>query len=585
MKKILCLIMMLLLIPLGCNIDQTGCETVEELPSVGSEDNLRRLVKERKVYGMGGMGLATEAAMGGSPLSYSTTNLQVGGVDEADIVKTDGKYLYHIAGPKVLITLAHPASSLRVVREIEHDGFTPITLYLDECNLVIIGLQQQVVEEENWERFLLPGWSTNTRVLVYDISDTDKFFLSRDISLDGFTIASRKLDNYLYLVNSRYVGWLDGEEDVLRPWYSDALAGGEKKYIGYDDIHYFPQGELSDYLLMAALDLDTGVINVETYLGWAQNVYMSRENLYVAAYDGSNTSVYKFSAGDSLDYRGKGEVSGYPLNQFAMDEHQGCFRIATTVDEEGEELSSNVYILDSRMSVVGAIRNIAPGERIFSARFMGDTGYLVTFETVDPLFVLDLADPRAPKITGELKIPGFSNYLHPLDDRNLLGIGQDTQVGSMEGIEFVVPKGLKLAIFDVGDANNPRERHVQTVGGSGTWSDALYDHRAVFYHEGVLAFCAGIAGGKGEEFQFLFHGALFFDVDVDKGIKETGRITHIAGDAECAWFEQPFSAVKRVVQIEDVYYTLSDSAVMAHSNSFELLGRLELPGLDWDLWP
>lgn len=585
MRKFLCLLVLLLLIPPGCNVEQTGCETVEELPSVGSEDNLRRLVKERKVYGMGGMGLATEAAMGNSPPSHSTTNLQVTGVDEADIVKTDGEYLYHIAGPKVLITLAHPASSMRVVREIEHDGFTPTTLYLDDCYLIVIGLQQEMEGEDWGERFLLPGWSTSTRVMAYDINDPEKLTLSRDISLDGFTITSRKQGKFIYLVNSRYVGWLDGEEDILRPWYSDALTGGEKKYIKYKDIHYFPQGELSDYLLMATLDLDTGDVNVETYLGWAQNVYMSRDNLYVAAYDGSNTSVYKFSAGDSLDYQGKGEVSGYPLNQFAMDEHGGYFRIATTVDEEGEELGSNVYILDSRMSMVGAIRNIAPGERIFSARFMGDTGYLVTFETVDPLFVMDLGDPGAPKITGELKIPGFSNYLHPLDDWSLLGIGQDTQVGSMEGIEFVVPKGLKLAIFDVGDANNPRERHVQTVGGSGTWSDALYDHRAVFYHEGVLAFCAGIAGGKEEEFQFLFHGALFFDVDVDKGFKEIGRITHITGDAECAWFEQPFSAIKRVVQIDDVYYTLSDSAVMAHSKSFKLLSRLELPALDSDLLP
>lgn len=582
MKKLLCLFFGVLILATGCNLNLGTGDS--ELPTVGSADKLMELVTNNQAkFGLGIEldGARAEAALGDSnSQSHSSTNVQVQGVDEADVVKTDGTYIYQVAGHRVLITQAWPTDSLKIVKEIELEGFSPSTLYVDEKYLVVLGMQQEELEEQdiNGARLLWPRWSSTTRVLVYDISNMESMSLSRDISLDGYTVTSRKQENYLYLVNSRYVGWLyDGQEPV-RPWFSDSDSGGKKTYIDFKDIRYFPEGELSDYILLTAIDLTSGKMNVDTYLGWAQNIYMSRDNLFVAMAAEENTCIYKFAVGSKLEYKGKGEVSGYPLNQFSMDEHNGYFRIATTEYWNRDEISSNVFILDSKMSVVGKIQNIAPGEQIYSARFMGDKGYLVTFEMVDPLFVIDLSNPRSPKILGELKIPGFSNYLHPLDDQHLLGIGQDTEVYSMDGREFVTTKGMKLAIFDVSDVNNPREKHVQTIGGRGTWSDALYDHKAVFYHNGVLALPVSVYQGSDYEYNLTFLGALFYDVDLEAGFREAGRITH--NPNLDPGNDRPYSGIKRVVQIGGVYYTISDSLIMAHdADSFAQMAELELPEL------
>ena len=583
MKKI-CLVLALLLLVGGCNVASVSEES--PLPVVGSAENLMKLLESRQqVYG----GLvkyraANDAveATAAQDLGHSTTNIQVQGIDEGDMVKTDGSYLYHIAGNKVLITRAWPASSLEIAQEIQMDGFFPSTLYVDDKYLVVIGGQTEKSPEapEN-NGCCWPYMPANTRVLVYDLTDKDNIQLSRDFSLDGFTVTSRKKDNYLYLVNSQYTFRIMEDGQPRLPWYKDSVEGGEETVIGYDEICYFPDGEISDYIMFAALDLEGGKLEVDTYLGWAQNIYMSHDYLYIALTEGDNcdTSIYRFAVdGIKMEYKGKGTVSGYPLNQFAMDEHKGHFRIATTEQREDGPVN-NVYVLDEKMNVAGEIRGLAPGETIYAARFMGDMGYLVTFEMMDPLFAIDLSNPKKPKVLGELKIPGFSNYLHPLDDKHLLGIGQDTEISELEGREFVITKGIKLAIFDVSDINSPKEEHAVVLGDSGSWSEAMYDHKAVFFHKGVLAVPAGLTKGENWEANLVFQGALFFDIDVEKGIQELGRITHDQnGSQENGIFYWTGSNVRRIVQIEDVYYTISDSQVMAHNaDTFSKLAELDLP--------
>jgi len=588
MKKLFCLILGLAVLASGCSFNLTGQDT--DLPVVGSAENLRDLLKnQQNNYFKAAAEPAAEAdgaMLDSSTRSHSSTNVQVEGIDEADVVKTDGTYIYQIAGNKVLITRAWPASSLKIAHELELEGFSPSTLYLDDDRLVVIGMQAEKMEadannDDAARHMIMPILWQNTRVLVYDISDMNNITLSRDIAIDGYNATSRKKGDYIYLVNSRYVGWLmDGEEPV-RPWYKDSAAGDEKTEIDFDDIRYFPDVALDDYVIFAALDLKGGKLEVDTYLGWAQHMYMSHENLFLAMTDWTDTTVFKFDVdGLNLNYVGSGTVAGTPLNQFSMDEHNGYFRIATTDYSDWENTNNALYVLDGSMKVVGQIKDIAPGERIYSARFMGDKGYLVTFETVDPLFVIDLSNPRDPKILGELKIPGFSNYLHPLDDNHLLGIGQDTRVQSYEGREFVTTKGIKLAIFDVSDVNNPREKHVELIGSSGSWSEALYDHKAVFYHDGVLAFSASVTEETNSHdwnYSLAFSGALFYDVDLERGFVQKGRVSHKIEENEDNYGYYNYD-VRRIVQIEDVYYTISDLMVMAHNkDNFKKLGELKLP--------
>lgn len=593
MKKLIYLVLGLLVLTSACHMPTTP--SVDGLPVVGSAANLKALISaQQKNYDRevrDNLDLIPEVATasGAGDKSYSTTNVQVQGIDEADVVKTDGTYLYHISGSKVLMTQAWPASSLKIAMELEFEqSFHPSTLYVDDNYLVVIGMQQEeqhgVSPEYSGEMMFMPILPQSTKVLIYDISDKANIVLSRDIGVDGYNATSRKKDNFLYLVNSRYVGWfLDGQEPQ-RPWYKDSTSGEEKIEIAYEDIRYFPNAPLDDYVIFAALDLDGGKLKVDSYLGWSQNMYMSHDNLYLAMTDSSKTTVHRFAVdGLNLDYKGEGTVAGIPLNQFSMDEHDGYFRIATTDYTDWERTSNNLYVLDGSMEVVGQINDIAPGEHIYSARFMGDKGYLVTFEMVDPLFVIDLSNPRKPSILGELKIPGFSNYLHPLDENHLLGIGQDTELKSREGREFVTIKGMKLAIFDVSDVNNPKEKHVEIIGGQGTWSEALYNHKAVFFHGGVLAFPVSITAitpGDDWRYDLAFSGALFYDINLETGFTQLGKISHNTGQ------ENHYRPdVRRIVRIEDVYYTISDALVMAHgAGNFKKLAEIELPGYGQDYW-
>lgn len=199
------------------------------------------------------------------------------------------------------------------------------------------------------------------------------------------------------------------------------------------------------------------------------------------------TVIHKIAVnkGD-LEYQTHGEVPGYALNQFSMDEQAGYFRIATTKnrtwseyieDEEEKESYSNLYVLDKDMKIVGSVERLALGERIYSVRFMQDRAYLVTFKQTDPLFVIDLKNPVNPRVLGELKIPGFSNYLHPYDNDYLIGIGKDTKETEWGGVRTL---GLKLSLFDVSDVSDPKEVDTYVMGDAGSDSIALNDHKAFF---------------------------------------------------------------------------------------------------------
>jgi len=238
-----------------------------------------------------------------------------------------------------------------------------------------------------------------------------------------------------------------------------------------------------------------------------------------------------------IDYGSRGEVPGRLLNQFSMDEHGERFRVATTSEfwtpYGGSVLHNNVYVLDKEMEIVGELEQIAPGESIYSARFMGDRLYLVTFERIDPFFVIDLSEDD-PKVLGELKLPGYSNYLHPYDEDHIIGIGKETKESQYGGIEIL---GVKLALFDVSDVQNPKVVDIFEIGGSGTDSEVLYDHKALLFDssKNILSIPVSINPDYAEprytdDGQYIqpkvWRGFYVFGVDPEEGFTLKGQVEH-----------------------------------------------------------
>lgn len=592
------------------------------LPTVGSKALLEKLLATHGVAGDYRALMKTAPAAESTTDSvkssagsseYSSTNVQVAGVDEADIVKTDGKYIYQVRGRVVTITRAYPVTSMKVLSTVEFDDerFYPQELYVDDRYMVVIGqsdnsqfydtrepvIKKSGIDEKTAPEVmpkLMPGrwwWGNPTvKAVVYDISDRENIKLVRDVEIEGSTITTRKIGSKVYLLSNKWA------YNPVVPFVRDSATDKSFVEINPEEIKYFPDRINPNYMLIAAFDLseiEKGSV-ITAYLGAGDNVYMSQESLYVAVgrWNG-DTSVHKFAVkGTDVDYVAKGEVKGNILNQFSMDEYKNHFRIATTVWSE-KGLSNRVYVLNEAMEIVGRLENIAPNERIYSARFMGDKGYLVTFELVDPLFVIDLSNPKKPEILGALKIPGFSNYLHPLDENHLLGIGKDTDVverkdhtGKVVG-QFAIELGMKLAIFDVSDVNNPIEKHVEIIGGRGTRSDVLYNHKALLFDQrnSLLAFPVTIHSPvSGNDFgwgPFDFQGAVVYDVSLSGGFTLRDRISHISKEdmAKMGYnWHTGEQEVRRVLYIGDNLYVISERAITAHHiSTLKEMQRIELP--------
>jgi uncharacterized secreted protein with C-terminal beta-propeller domain len=277
------------------------------------------------------------------------------------------------------------------------------------------------------------------------------------------------------------------------------------------------------------------------------------------------TIIHKISIDEAnLDYITKGSVPGRLLNQFSMDEHDDRFRVATTIEYytqyQGTVRSNAVYVLDENLEIVGGLDEIAPDESIFSARFMGDRLYLVTFQQIDPFFVIDLSSDT-PKILGELKIPGFSNYLHPYDEDHVIGVGRDTkEVGSGR----VQQLGVKIALFDVSNVSDPKVVDDFVIGDSSTHSEALNDHKAFFFDKkkdilsipisSDLKSLEGVSGAKMIAPDWnRWNGFYVFGMDTRDGINLKGTVTHTENDSR--FYGMGHS---RTFYIEEVLYTASD---------------------------
>ncbi|MDH3696824.1 MAG: beta-propeller domain-containing protein, partial [Nitrosopumilus sp.] len=296
------------------------------------------------------------------------------------------------------------------------------------------------------------------------------------------------------------------------------------------------------------------------------------------------TIIHKISIDeDKIEYVAKGSVPGRLLNQFSMDESGDRFRVATTeeyyIQHQGTIRSNAVYVLDEQLNIVGELDGIAPDESIFSAKFMGDRLYLVTFEQIDPFFVIDLATDT-PKILGELKIPGFSNYLHPYDEEYIIGIGRDTKEVDNGRVQQL---GIKIALFNVADVNNPKVADDIIVGDSSTYSEALNNHKAFFFDKtsGVLSIpisgdaknLNGISSSKMFAPDYnRWSGFYVFDLDNVDGFNLKGTVTHSAEDSRYYGMNNA-----RTFYIDDVLYTASEGYLkMNFLNNLEEINSIKL---------
>jgi uncharacterized secreted protein with C-terminal beta-propeller domain len=350
-------------------------------------------------------------------------------------------------------------------------------------------------------------------------------------------------------------------------------------------------------------------ISTKAYLGAGELVYSSLNNLYLSAskynFGGSSdaiptenkitTQIYKFGIDKgAINFAAAGEVEGTALNQFSMDESGDYFRIATTTQSwySGTNQSHNsLFVLDKSMQTVGKLENLAKGESIKSARFMGNRAYLVTFQQVDPLFAIDLTEPTNPFVAGELKIPGYSEYLHPYDENHLIGIGHD----AVENGTSAIPLGLQMALFNVSDMKNPKQLYNVKIGDKGTNTELTYNHKALYwdaekklfgfpvdYYELEKGFDVANPWQTGVG---KFQGAYIYSVTPQSGFELKAKLTQLPISAsmlidygkDASYYSYYNYFVNRILRVgDDSLFTLSNNQINAYDlNNFKEQNRLQ----------
>lgn len=584
-----------------------------------------------------------KATIEGTVSDYSETNIQVAGVDEADVVKTDGEYLYVVSESAIYILKAFPADQATVLSKIELNEAYGSQIYVNGNKLVVVidhpvflfaepAIADAMIEDEAMvDDLIVPPYVYNPEITVkvYDISNKASPALSRTVTVNGTLSGSRMIGNYIYTVVNQQAIKANSEGtgvEVDLP----AISGTHTKEVEPTEIYYIDVIDQFYYMTtVVAVDItnDATEPTIETFLtSQTSSMYVSENNMYLIAPNTNNwllkdseeeaedeTLMYRVKLDEqNMVVEAEGSVTGFVLNQFSMDEHNGYFRIATTewdnrwTDEGFISNSTNsLFIMDMNLNVVGKLENLAFGESIYSTRFMGDRVYIVTFRQIDPFFVIDTSNPTQPTVLGYLKIPGYSSYLHPYDENHIIGIGMENST-------------LKLSLFDVTDVTSPEEISKYIVEADYSSSTAIWDHKAFLFDKtkNLLAlpvstnFYTDIIEPRTEpaaetknqtvdpddeqtsepprdaenndtvtEREVVsfsndyWQGAYIFDVSVENGFTLRGTITHKTAADQYEYRLE----VKRILYIEDVIYTISDKTVKLNNlESLELLNEIQL---------
>ena len=525
-------------------------------------------------------------------LEYSTTNIQVEGVDEADFIKIDGQYAYVSSENKLHILQVYPAEKMMILSSTFYDGRI-LGLFVNDDRLIVFESSVspiRPVSDLSRREVIPPMDPQGVNLKIYDISKRESPLLLKELFLEGYYMNSRMIGDWVYVVmNQPTIYWFEDSQEVILPriYVDDRIMK-----VPATEIHYSSESiDVPDsYSIIVAVNIKFEDVETEYEVlltGYATNMYVSQKNMYITMphgdwwQDKETTIIHGITIqGPDIAFEANGIVPGRVLNQFSMDEHKGYFRIATTNGQvmRGRETSSNsVYILNEDLEIIGSLEDLAPGEQIHSARFMGDRCYLVTFKKVDPLFTIDLSNPENPKILGKLKIPGYSDYLHPYDENHLIGIGKET-IEAEEG-DFAWYQGLKISLFDVSNVKSPREVDKLIIGDRGTDSPALRDHHSILFDRNRNLLVIPILEAKifiekyNEEFSpsthgdFVFQGVYVLHIDPNIGFTTKGKITHLKNIEELLksgyYFDSEYEII-RSFYIENVLYTVSNQMIKSN---------------------
>jgi len=494
---------------------------------------------------------------------FSRTNIQVEGVDEPDFVKTDGEYIYMVTNQKIYIVKAYPNASIssKIFLDIE-----PISIFINKEYLIVFCHSYGDIKYKNYSRSF-----PTTFIKIYNVSDRKNPKLIEDIEIDGRYFGARMLDDYIYILTKEYPYDIylvhDGIEILNLP---KIKINNKTESIPINCIYYIDMPYTIEHITnVIAISIRGKIVDQKSFvIGNVQTMYVSKYNIFLACrkygYE-ERTIIHKISIKNGkISYKAIGEVLGKVLNQFSMDEYNGFFRIATTIGYSWANSSNNIYILDGNLSIVGKLENIAVGEEIYSARFIGNKAYLVTFKRIDPFFVINLSNPYRPKILGKLKIPGYSDYLHPYDENYIIGIGKDAGI----------TEGIKIALFNVTNPNEPKEIDKVVIGSRGTDSLALHDHKAFLFDRKkellvIPVRIHEICKETNYSRKFVFQGAYVYKLNLS-GFKFKGRITHLI-----YWDYASF--IKRALYIDNILYTISNKMIkMNDLDTLEEIGRILL---------
>lgn len=537
---------------------------------------------------------------------HSETNIQVSGIDESDIVKTDGRYIYQLTDATLNIIQAVPSSQMNVEKTISFENnVSPSQLFIYDNQLIVIASKYEEAIHSNGKmsKRRMQEWYQATAVLIYDITNKSNPKLTRELEIEGNYLSSRLMDGNIFVASSHYPDiWIleDEKSADLRPRYKDSSVNNDIKPIPIEEINIIPEPNEGNFTNIAAIDLSQPAkeMTLTSFLGSGNQMYMSASNIYLASVNypimplfakektNETTTIYKLNInGLEMELAGVQELEGRLLNQFSMDEYEGHFRVAMTKGDTRDNArpsSNDLYIFNEQFEKVGELTGLARGERIYSARFMGDKVYIVTFKETDPLFVIDASKPKSPRVLGELKIPGFSNYLHPYDENHLIGFGYDTQVTVSKepgAPPIITTEGVKLSLFDVSDLSNPKEKYTEIIGGRGTYSELNYDHKALLFDKSKDLFAFPISvyeetKNVQDSSTFAFQGAFIYGVDVNEGFQLKSKITHHNNGSG---YENWEDSINRTLYIGDQLYAVSPAKVTAHNlNTFNKVGEVEL---------